>query len=153
MLSSDVHEVNVCGKCGMMGYQNWCRSCKSSGAVVKMKVPYAAKLLIQELMSMNIKASLRLEDEFPRYSRTKLRISIDMGQTPEAMIDRERRSHYHTPTPSPHDMHAQNHSAIAIATTDEEHKTFPPSPPPSTSPRPRTVPPTPAGDGMSAEFT
>ncbi|KAK4990740.1 DNA-directed RNA polymerase III complex subunit Rpc2 [Elasticomyces elasticus] len=67
MLSSDVHEVNVCGKCGMMGYQNWCRSCKSSGAVVKMKVPYAAKLLIQELMSMNIKASLRLEDEFPRY--------------------------------------------------------------------------------------
>ncbi|KAK5120067.1 DNA-directed RNA polymerase III subunit [Meristemomyces frigidus] len=66
MLSSDAHEVDVCETCGMMGYNNWCQSCQSSRGVVKMTMPYAAKLLIQELMSMNVKASLELADEFPR---------------------------------------------------------------------------------------
>ncbi|KAK3701581.1 DNA-directed RNA polymerase III complex subunit Rpc2 [Vermiconidia calcicola] len=66
MLSSDAHEVDVCETCGMMGYNNWCQTCQSSRSVVKMTMPYAAKLLIQELMSMNVKASLQLEDEFPR---------------------------------------------------------------------------------------
>lgn len=66
MLSSDAHEVDVCETCGMMGHDNWCQSCESSRAIVRMTMPYAAKLLIQELMSMNIKASLQLEDEFPR---------------------------------------------------------------------------------------
>ncbi|GAB7340682.1 hypothetical protein MBLNU457_7073t1 [Dothideomycetes sp. NU457] len=66
MLSSDAHEVDVCEGCGMMGYQNWCQSCESSRGVVRMTIPYAAKLLIQELLSMNVKASLKLEDEFPR---------------------------------------------------------------------------------------
>lgn len=66
MLSSDAHEVDVCETCGMMGYQNWCQSCRSSRGVVRMTMPYAAKLLIQELLSMNVKASLKLEDEFPR---------------------------------------------------------------------------------------
>ena len=68
MLSSDAHQVDVCETCGMMGYNNWCQSCQSSRGVVKMSMPYAAKLLIQELMSMNVKASLQLEDEFPRQS-------------------------------------------------------------------------------------
>jgi DNA-directed RNA polymerase III subunit RPC2 len=31
-----------------------------------MTLPYAAKLLIQELLSMNVKAALKLTDEFPR---------------------------------------------------------------------------------------
>ena len=66
MLSSDAHEADVCETCGMMGYNNWCQSCQSSRGVVKMTMPYAAKLLIQELMSMNVKASLQLSDEFPR---------------------------------------------------------------------------------------
>nr|POF01436.1 dna-directed rna polymerase iii subunit rpc2 [Quercus suber] len=66
MLSSDAHEVDVCETCGMMGYNNWCQSCSSSRGVVKMTMPYAAKLLIQELMSMNVKASLELQDQFPR---------------------------------------------------------------------------------------
>ncbi|KAF2722027.1 beta and beta-prime subunits of DNA dependent RNA-polymerase [Polychaeton citri CBS 116435] len=66
MLSSDAHEVDVCETCGMMGYQNWCQTCQSSRGVVRMTLPYAAKLLIQELMSMNVKASLELGDEFPR---------------------------------------------------------------------------------------
>ncbi|KAI5367695.1 Putative DNA-directed RNA polymerase, subunit 2, hybrid-binding domain, RNA polymerase, beta subunit [Septoria linicola] len=66
MISSDAHDVDVCQNCGMMGYNNWCQSCSSSRSVVRMTMPYAAKLLIQELMSMNVKASLQLADEFPR---------------------------------------------------------------------------------------
>ncbi|KAI9686121.1 MAG: DNA-directed RNA polymerase III core subunit ret1 [Bogoriella megaspora] len=65
MLSSDVYEVDVCEHCGMMGYGGWCQSCKKSDGVVKVRMPYAAKLLIQELLSMNVKAKLKLEDEFP----------------------------------------------------------------------------------------
>ncbi|KAL1997344.1 hypothetical protein VTN49DRAFT_3946 [Thermomyces lanuginosus] len=65
MLSSDKHEVDVCEKCGFMGYLNWCQRCRSSRGVVKMTIPYAAKLLIQELFSMNVTARLKLEDEFP----------------------------------------------------------------------------------------
>ncbi|KAI9815704.1 MAG: DNA-directed RNA polymerase III core subunit ret1 [Pycnora praestabilis] len=65
MLSSDAHEVDICETCGLMGYQNWCQTCKSSKAMVRMTIPYAAKLLIQELLSMNVLARLRLEDEFP----------------------------------------------------------------------------------------
>lgn len=64
MLSSDAHRVDVCGRCGLMGYQGWCPSCKKSEGVVSMVIPYAAKLLIQELFSMNITARLTLEDEF-----------------------------------------------------------------------------------------
>ncbi|EOD48580.1 putative dna-directed rna polymerase iii polypeptide protein [Neofusicoccum parvum UCRNP2] len=65
MLSSDAHECDVCERCGMMGYQGWCQSCRSSKGVVRMTIPYAAKLLIQELLSMNVKACLKLGDEFP----------------------------------------------------------------------------------------
>jgi DNA-directed RNA polymerase III subunit RPC2 len=65
MLSSDKHEVDICENCGFMGYLNWCQRCKSSRGVVKMTIPYAAKLLIQELFSMNVTARLKLEDEFP----------------------------------------------------------------------------------------
>jgi DNA-directed RNA polymerase III subunit RPC2 len=49
----------------MMGYQGWCQTCQSTKAVVRMTIPYAAKLLIQELLSMNVLARLTLEDEFP----------------------------------------------------------------------------------------
>ncbi|KAJ5887576.1 DNA-directed RNA polymerase III subunit RPC2 [Penicillium taxi] len=65
MISSDRHEVDICDKCGLMGFLGWCTGCKSSRTCVKMVIPYAAKLLIQELMSMNVSARLKLEDEFP----------------------------------------------------------------------------------------
>ena len=64
MLSSDKHECDVCETCGMMGYHGWCQTCQSSKNVVTMTIPYATKLLIQELLSMNIKATLKLEDAF-----------------------------------------------------------------------------------------
>ncbi|EMG48555.1 RET1 DNA-directed RNA polymerase III subunit RPC2 [Candida maltosa Xu316] len=64
MISSDAFEVDVCNKCGLMGYNNWCTTCKSSENVIKMTIPYAAKLLFQELLSMNIAPRLRLGDVF-----------------------------------------------------------------------------------------
>ncbi|KAF2463654.1 beta and beta-prime subunits of DNA dependent RNA-polymerase [Lindgomyces ingoldianus] len=66
MLSSDQHEVDICSKCGQMGYSGWCKMCESHEAIHQLTMPYAAKLLIQELSSMNIKVSIGLEDEFPR---------------------------------------------------------------------------------------
>lgn len=64
MISSDAFEVDVCNKCGLMGYSGWCTSCKSAENVIKMTIPYAAKLLFQELLSMNIAPRLKLEDVF-----------------------------------------------------------------------------------------
>ena|SRR5947207_280667 len=66
MLSSDKFEVEVCGTCGLIGlfhfpnasdcvgYRGWCQTCKSSKGVVGITIPFACKLLFQELMSMNI---------------------------------------------------------------------------------------------------
>ena len=65
MLSSDAHVVDICGTCGMMGYRGYCQTCKKSEGMSKMTIPYAAKLLIQELLSMNVVARVGLEDQFP----------------------------------------------------------------------------------------
>jgi DNA-directed RNA polymerase III subunit RPC2 len=65
MLSSDAHQVDICEVCGLMGYQGWCQTCKSTRGVTRMTMPYAAKLLVQELLSMNVLVRLKLEDEFP----------------------------------------------------------------------------------------
>ena len=64
MLSSDKFDCDLCQTCGMMGYHGWCQTCKSSSNVTTITLPYAAKLLIQELMSMNIKATLKLGPAF-----------------------------------------------------------------------------------------
>ncbi|ODV63615.1 DNA-directed RNA polymerase III core subunit RET1 [Ascoidea rubescens DSM 1968] len=64
MISSDVFEVDICNNCGLMGFHGWCNNCKTTENVIKMRIPYAAKLLFQELISMNIAPRLRLEDAF-----------------------------------------------------------------------------------------
>lgn len=64
MISSDAFECDVCNKCGLMGYNSWCTTCKSSENIIKMTIPYAAKLLFQELISMNIAPRLKLGDVF-----------------------------------------------------------------------------------------
>lgn len=60
MISSDAFEVDVCSECGLMGYSGWCHYCSSSHNISTLKIPYACKLLFQELLSMNIVPRLSL---------------------------------------------------------------------------------------------
>ncbi|GFQ07093.1 DNA-directed RNA polymerase iii subunit rpc2 [Phtheirospermum japonicum] len=68
MLSSDPFEVQVCRKCGLLGYYNFkqktgmCSTCKNGENISTMKLPYACKLLFQELQSMNIIPRLKLSE-------------------------------------------------------------------------------------------
>lgn len=75
MISSDQFEAHVCTNCGLLGYYdhvrkiNMCSSCRSSQDVHKLKLPYAAKLLFQELVSMGIVPRLELSEAGPRLGR------------------------------------------------------------------------------------
>ncbi|XP_071575754.1 DNA-directed RNA polymerase III subunit RPC2 [Temnothorax nylanderi] len=62
MISSDAFKVDVCNKCGLIGYNGWCQRCKSSSSVSTIIIPYACKLLFQELQSMNVVPRLSLKD-------------------------------------------------------------------------------------------
>ncbi|KAK0626221.1 hypothetical protein B0T14DRAFT_448056 [Immersiella caudata] len=65
MVSSDGTQVDICQGCGLFGYKGYCQTCKSTRQVTQMTMPYAAKLLVQELISMNVGVRLQLEDKFP----------------------------------------------------------------------------------------
>ncbi|XP_072966358.1 DNA-directed RNA polymerase III subunit 2 [Typha angustifolia] len=68
MLSSDPYQVQVCRKCGLLGYYNhklktsFCSMCKSGENIATMKLPYACKLLFQELQAMNVVPRLKLTE-------------------------------------------------------------------------------------------
>ncbi|PFH31055.1 DNA-directed RNA polymerase III RPC2 [Besnoitia besnoiti] len=62
MLSSDAFEACVCSACGLMGYEGWCPYCKSGKNVATIRMPYACKLLFQELMSMNVCPRLHVKE-------------------------------------------------------------------------------------------
>lgn len=68
MEASDAFRVHVCGMCGLMSVianlkknQFECRSCKNKTNIYQIHIPYAAKLLFQELMAMNISSRLYTE--------------------------------------------------------------------------------------------
>ena len=67
MKSSDEFTAHICAKCGLLGYYNhvknvgYCSKCNSSDHMRPVKIPYACKLLFQELQSMNIVPKLQLE--------------------------------------------------------------------------------------------
>lgn len=67
MVSSDGIQVDICQRCGLFGYKGYCQACKSTREVTQMTMPYAAKLLVQELISMNVGVRLQLEDKFPHW--------------------------------------------------------------------------------------
>ena len=60
MDQSDAYEICVCQKCGYMAIEDAqrhvmvCSMCKSSEHTTEVTIPYACKLLFQELISMNI---------------------------------------------------------------------------------------------------
>ena len=62
MHSSDGFSANVCLTCGLLQYQNWCQYCRSGERVADIRLPYACKLLFQELQSMNVLPKLQLKD-------------------------------------------------------------------------------------------
>ena len=55
MFSSDAFNAVVCETCGFIACENWCQYCKSGIDVKSVKMPYACKLLFQELQAMNIR--------------------------------------------------------------------------------------------------
>lgn len=61
MISSDTFKMDVCNVCGALGYSGWCHFCQSSEAVSSIRIPYAAKLLFQELQSMNVYPKIQLK--------------------------------------------------------------------------------------------
>eukprot|EP00761_Pharyngomonas_kirbyi_P008910 gb/GECH01008922.1/.p1 GENE.gb/GECH01008922.1/~~gb/GECH01008922.1/.p1 ORF type:complete len:872 (+),score=136.92 gb/GECH01008922.1/:1-2616(+) len=62
MKSSDEFDVNVCDVCGLIGYSGFCQYCKTSLHMSNLKIPYACKLLFQEMQSMNIVPKLELQE-------------------------------------------------------------------------------------------
>lgn len=63
MKSSDEFTINVCDKCGLIGYSGYCTTCATGQLMSTVKCPYGTKLLFQELLSMNIAPRLRLARE------------------------------------------------------------------------------------------
>ena len=64
MISSDAFDAEVCTSddCGgLLAFGGWCQSCRSGRRVRKVRMPYACKLLFQELQAMNICPRLTLE--------------------------------------------------------------------------------------------
>ena len=62
---SDCYRVHVCNTCGLfceanlLEFKYHCRRCKNSAEnICQVKIPYACKLLLQELMAMQIKPRL-----------------------------------------------------------------------------------------------
>lgn len=62
MISSDAFTVHACQRCGLMGYNGFCPYCSSSKHVVQLTIPYGTKLMLQELMAMQVVPRLVLED-------------------------------------------------------------------------------------------
>ncbi|KAK9868338.1 hypothetical protein WJX84_009418 [Apatococcus fuscideae] len=63
---SDAYRVHVCEKCGTIAVANLkknqfhCTACKSSTSIVQVYMPYACKLLFQELMAMAINPCMQV---------------------------------------------------------------------------------------------
>lgn len=63
MISSDVCNPAICRKCGLFcGRPDWCKFCGSAAYVTLVRMPYACKLLFQEMQAMNVTCRLSLTD-------------------------------------------------------------------------------------------
>ncbi|CAI5930828.1 unnamed protein product [Closterium sp. NIES-64] len=68
MISSDQFQIQVCTKCGLLGYFHqklrvpMCSLCRTGEHVAELRLPYACKLLFQEMTAMNIVPRLQLTE-------------------------------------------------------------------------------------------
>ena len=70
LLSSDAYNAPICSKCGMIGGMSSigggrvyeCKACKVPDTIKSVVMPYASKLLLQELMSMGIAPKLGVKE-------------------------------------------------------------------------------------------
>lgn len=60
MISSDLFVAYICCECGFLAYCGDCTFCGNGKSVLPIKIPYAFKLLTQELLSMNIKVKFNI---------------------------------------------------------------------------------------------
>lgn len=76
--TADVYHTYVCGSCGLFAQRMirkdnkpyptkqdiyYCPSCKNSHNVVKVRIPYAFKLVVQELLAMNVAPRIRFKED------------------------------------------------------------------------------------------
>jgi len=70
MECSDLYEVKVCDKCGMFAHKMKtgnafiCDMCKNTTEISTVQIPYAFKLMIQELMAINIIPRIRTDKNY-----------------------------------------------------------------------------------------
>ena len=84
LISSDAYEAVVCETCGLLATSpSWCQYCRSSSQpIAKVRMPYACKLLLQELMCMRI---------FPRIQLSAPTESVAVaGQNASSAFSRSR---------------------------------------------------------------
>jgi DNA-directed RNA polymerase III subunit RPC2 len=62
MISSDLFLAHICSNCGFLAASKFCSYCNDVQNIFPIKLPYAFKLLTQELLSMNIKTKFKLKD-------------------------------------------------------------------------------------------
>jgi DNA-directed RNA polymerase II subunit RPB2 len=78
MDNSDAYIVYVCDKCGLFAQRfqrpenkaypseedtYYCPACQNVNEISKIKIPYAFKLFLQELMALNIASRIRCKKE------------------------------------------------------------------------------------------
>lgn len=91
---SDPFVATICGKCGLLAHpaadktllrnrKAYCNNCKSSDNVHDVRMPYAFKLLLQELMAMNIATRLSLTQKYEEEEGTTTESPFG---TPENLI-------------------------------------------------------------------
>lgn len=72
MVCSDEFLADVCSRCGMLCYDTgsshrnasskWCQTCQTGAEIVKIRLPYATKLMLQELYSMGVVVRMSLDN-------------------------------------------------------------------------------------------